>query len=80
MAADRSEVLLIGPARPVIAKGLAGFNLHESRLRRRTSDALLASIADVGAMAVTAPVQPINDALFSRSAQARNRFELRGRL
>ena len=29
MAADKSEVLLIGPVRPVIAKGLAGFNLHE---------------------------------------------------
>jgi hypothetical protein len=29
MAAGRSEVLLVGPTRPVIASGLAGFNLHK---------------------------------------------------
>jgi lactate dehydrogenase-like 2-hydroxyacid dehydrogenase len=65
MAVDRSEVLLVGPARPVIAKGLAGFNLH-NLAAAADQDALLASIADVGAMAVSAPVQPVNDALFSR--------------
>jgi lactate dehydrogenase-like 2-hydroxyacid dehydrogenase len=65
MAADRSEILLVGPERPVIAKGLAGFNLHDLSAAP-DRDAFLSSIAHVRGMAVSAPVEPVNDALFSR--------------
>jgi lactate dehydrogenase-like 2-hydroxyacid dehydrogenase len=65
MAADRSEVLLIGPARPVIARGLAGFNLHKLDAAP-DRDAFLASVADTRAVAVSSPVMPVDDALFSR--------------
>jgi lactate dehydrogenase-like 2-hydroxyacid dehydrogenase len=65
MAADRSEVLLIGPVRPVIARGLAGFNIHELGAAP-DRDAFLASVAGIRALAVTSPVMPIGDALFSR--------------
>ncbi len=65
MAAGRSEVLLVGPARPVIAKGLAGFTLHHL-VAASDRDAFLSSIAHVRGMAASAPVEPINDALFSR--------------
>ncbi len=65
MAAGRSEVLLVGPARPVIAKGLAGFTLHDLAAAS-DRDAFLSSIAHVRGMAASAPVEPINAALFSR--------------
>jgi lactate dehydrogenase-like 2-hydroxyacid dehydrogenase len=65
MAADRSEVLLIGPTRPVIARGLAGFNLHKLGAAPNR-DAFLASVAGTRALAVSSPVMPIDDALFSR--------------
>ncbi len=65
MAADRSEVLLIGPVRPVIARGLKGFNIHELGTAP-DRDAFLASVAGIRALAVTSPVMPIGDALFSR--------------
>src|SRR5208282_1471842 len=65
MAADRSEVLLIGPIRPVIASGLGGFRLHKlGAVPDR--DAFLASVADTRALAASSPVMPIDDALFSR--------------
>jgi lactate dehydrogenase-like 2-hydroxyacid dehydrogenase len=65
MAADRSEILLVGPVRPVIAKGLVGFNLHDLSAAP-DRDPFLSSIAHVRAMAVSAPVEPVNDALLSR--------------
>ena len=65
MAGNKSEVLLIGPARPVIVKGLANFTMH-SLATAANRDAFLNAIADVRAMAVTAPVEPINDALLAR--------------
>ena len=65
MAADPSEVLLIGPVRPVIAKGLAGFNLHKLGIAP-DRDALLASVAGTRALAVSSPAMPIDEALFSR--------------
>jgi lactate dehydrogenase-like 2-hydroxyacid dehydrogenase len=65
MAAGRSEVLLVGPTRPVIASGLAGFNLHKLG-PAPDRDAFLASVADARALAVSSPVMPIDDALFSR--------------
>jgi len=68
MAANKNEVVLIGPARPVIARGLAAFTLHNPAAAANR-DAFLTSIAHVRAMAVAAPVEPINDALLARLPQ-----------
>jgi lactate dehydrogenase-like 2-hydroxyacid dehydrogenase len=68
MAGAKSEVLLIGPSRPVITKGFAALTVH-SLSSAADRDALLASAAHVGAMAVAAPVEPINDALLARLPQ-----------
>ncbi len=65
MAANASEVLLVGPSRPVIAKGLAGLTVH-SLAAAANRDAFLASVAHVRAMAVSAPVEPIDNALLAR--------------
>ena len=65
MAGVKSDILLIGPLRPVFAKGFAALSLH--RLSGTADrDALLASVKDVRAIAVSAPVEPINDALLAR--------------
>ncbi len=63
MPEQRTEVLLAGPSRPVIARGLAGFTVHNLPAAGR--DALLASVGRVRAMAVTAMV-PVDEALLSR--------------
>ncbi len=64
MTADKPDVLLIGPLRPWLAKGLADFPLHQMPAANR--DAFLAAKANLRAMAVSAPVEPVNDALFDR--------------
>jgi lactate dehydrogenase-like 2-hydroxyacid dehydrogenase len=68
MAGARSDVLLIGPLRPVIAKGFAGLTVHELAAAR-DRDSPLASLGHVRAMAVSLPVRPINDALLARLPQ-----------
>jgi len=68
MGGAKSEVLLIGPSRPVIAKGFAALAVH-SLSPAADRDTLLASVAHVRAMAVAAPVEPINDALLARLPQ-----------
>jgi lactate dehydrogenase-like 2-hydroxyacid dehydrogenase len=68
MADTKAEILLIGPSRPVVAKGFAGFTVH-SLSAAADRDALLASLNPVRAMAVSAPVQPINYALLARLPQ-----------
>lgn len=65
MAAGKSEVLLIGPARPVLTKGLGGFTVH-SLPPAANRDAFFAEVAHVRAAAVSAPVERIDDALFAR--------------
>jgi lactate dehydrogenase-like 2-hydroxyacid dehydrogenase len=62
--ADKREVLLIGPLRPWLAKGLADFTMHKFPAAGR--DAFLAANAGLRAMAVSAPVAPVDDALFNR--------------
>jgi lactate dehydrogenase-like 2-hydroxyacid dehydrogenase len=62
MAADKSAVLLIGPSRPVIAKGLGDFAIH-SLTAAANREAFFATFGDVRAMAVSAPAEPIGDAL-----------------
>lgn len=65
MAPSSPEVLLVGPLRPVLAKGLADLRVH--RLAAGAdSDALLNSLAHVRAMAVSAPIQRIDQALLAR--------------
>jgi len=59
------DLLLIGPLRPVLAKGLADFTVHQ--LAAATDrQAFWKSIADVRAMAVSAPIEPVNEALYAR--------------
>ena len=65
MPQPRPEVLLIGPVRPVITKGLGDFTLH-SLPPTPNRDPFFASIAHVRAMAVSAPVEFIDEALLSR--------------
>src|ERR1700728_2880875 len=65
MAANKSDVLLMGPSKRLLMKGLAGFKVH-TLASAADLEALLASTNQIGAMAVTAPVVPIDDALLAR--------------
>ena len=56
MPPEQPDLLLIGPLRPVLAQGFANFALH------KLGDAATASIS---AMAVSAPVQSIDDAVLA---------------
>jgi lactate dehydrogenase-like 2-hydroxyacid dehydrogenase len=59
------EVLLIGPLRPVLANGFA--DLAVRKLGRATDrDSFPDSVADVRAMAVSAPARPVDEALLAR--------------
>jgi lactate dehydrogenase-like 2-hydroxyacid dehydrogenase len=62
----RAELLLIGPMRPVLARGFADFAVHESG-EASTADigAMDIGAMDIGAMAVSAPVQTVDDALLA---------------
>jgi lactate dehydrogenase-like 2-hydroxyacid dehydrogenase len=53
---ERTDLLLIGPMRPVLAEGLADFAIHKSDAAPR---------GDIRAMAVSAPVQAIDEALLA---------------
>ena len=65
MSPKPMDLLLIGPLRPVLAKGLADFTVHQ--LAAATDrQAFWKSIADVRAMAVSAPIEPVNEALYAR--------------
>jgi lactate dehydrogenase-like 2-hydroxyacid dehydrogenase len=62
--ADKPDVLLIGPLRPVLARGFADLAVRtwDDVVGREASSAAMARI---GAMAVSAPVQPVDDALLA---------------
>jgi len=62
--ADKPDVLLIGPLRPWLAKGLADFTMHKFPAADR--DAFFVANAGLRAMAVSAPVEPVNAALLDR--------------
>ena len=68
MPAQRPQVLLIGPTRPVIARGFADFTVHSIPAPAQR-DRFFASMAEIRAIAVSAPVEPVNDALFARLPQ-----------
>jgi lactate dehydrogenase-like 2-hydroxyacid dehydrogenase len=61
---EQPEVLLIGPLRPVLAQGFADFAVHKigDAADRNASPA---TAAHVRAMAVSAPVQSVDDALLA---------------
>ena len=64
MPTEQPGVVLIGPLRPVLAKGFADLAVHElgDAADRAASSA---ASAHIRAMAVSAPVQPVDDALFA---------------
>jgi lactate dehydrogenase-like 2-hydroxyacid dehydrogenase len=59
------ELLLIGPLRPVLAKGLADFTVHKLAAASKR-ETFWKSIAPVRAMAVSAPVEPVDEAVYTR--------------
>jgi lactate dehydrogenase-like 2-hydroxyacid dehydrogenase len=61
---ERPEILLIGPLRPVLARGFADLAVHKSN-GAADRNAPSAATTHIRAMAVSAPVQPIDDALFA---------------
>jgi lactate dehydrogenase-like 2-hydroxyacid dehydrogenase len=64
LADSRNEILLIGPLRPVLEKGLADFTIH--KLPAATNrEHFWPSVQRVGAMAVSAPVEPVNETLLA---------------
>jgi lactate dehydrogenase-like 2-hydroxyacid dehydrogenase len=67
MAGDKADILLIGPTRPLIVEGLAaGGNVHKLTDAKDRA-AFLAELAPrLRAIAVSAPVEPINEALMTR--------------
>jgi lactate dehydrogenase-like 2-hydroxyacid dehydrogenase len=58
----------MGPLRPVLAKGFADFTVHDLT-KAADREAFFSSNAHVHAMAVSAPVEPVGDALFARLPQ-----------
>jgi lactate dehydrogenase-like 2-hydroxyacid dehydrogenase len=65
LSSKASQLLLIGPLRPVLAEGLADFTIHKLGTAS-DRDAFWKSIAPVRAMAVSAPVEPVDEALYAR--------------
>ena len=64
MPTEQPKVLLIGPLRPVLAKGFADLAVQEFGDAADQAASSAAS-AHIRAMAVSAPVQPVDDALFA---------------
>src|SRR6202048_908376 len=65
MANEKRDVLLIGPSKPAVERGLAGFTVH-SLAAAKNREAFFESIGHVRAMAVAVPVERINDPLLAR--------------
>ncbi len=64
MAEHRNEIVLIGPLRPVLEKGLADFTIHKLAAAER--EQFWRSAQDAGAMAVSAPIEPVNESIYAR--------------
>lgn len=58
------NILLMGPLRPVLAEGLAGFTIH--RLPQDNAAHFFAGLPPVEALVVSAPVAAADDALFAQ--------------
>ena len=63
MSAQQPDVLLIGPLRPVLAQGFADFAVH--KVGDATDQNAFPALAHVRAMAVSAPIQSIDDTLLA---------------
>lgn len=61
---DKPALLLIGPLRPVFVDGFAGFTIHKAP--KDDHDRFFTGLPPVGALVVSAPVAPVDDALFAR--------------
>ena len=65
MSATSLELVLIGPLRPVLAKGLADFTVHKFPAASER-EAFWRSTPPLRAMAVSAPAEPVDEALYAR--------------
>ena len=65
MANDKREVLLVGPLKPAVERGFAGFTVH-NLAAAKNRDEFFGSIGHVRAIAVSLPVERINEALMDR--------------
>jgi lactate dehydrogenase-like 2-hydroxyacid dehydrogenase len=70
LPAKQPDVLLIGPLRPILAQGLADFTVHKLG-GADDENAVPAAVAHVPAMAVSAPVRPINKELLAALPELR---------
>ena len=76
----KKEVLLIGPLKPVVVKGLeAACTVHKAA-EAKDRDAFIAAHADVRAIACSATTEEIPRRLHGAVSQAPDRLELRRRL
>jgi lactate dehydrogenase-like 2-hydroxyacid dehydrogenase len=65
MANDKREVLLVGPSKPAVARGFTGFTVH-NLAAAKDREAFFGSISHVRAIAVSLPMERINEAMFDR--------------
>jgi lactate dehydrogenase-like 2-hydroxyacid dehydrogenase len=65
MANEKREVLLVGPPKPVVERGFAGFTVH-NLAAAKNREAFFGSIGHVRAIAVSLPMERISEALFDR--------------
>lgn len=65
MTNDKREVLLVGPSKPAVARGFAGFTVH-NLAAAKNREAFFGSIGHVRAIAVSLPMERINEAMFDR--------------
>jgi lactate dehydrogenase-like 2-hydroxyacid dehydrogenase len=65
MTANKSEVVLIGPAKPVVARGLAPLTVHRFAAAP-DQDAFVAAHADIGAIACSATTETVPASLMAR--------------
>src|ERR1051326_6937066 len=65
MANDKGEVLLVGPSKPAVARGFTGFTVH-NLAAAKDREAFFGSIGHVRAIAVSLPMERINEAMFDR--------------
>ena len=81
MAAEKTDVLLIGPAKPVIVKGLAGpFNLIKFSEAKDRETFFAETAPRVRGIAVAGTDERVNGRLHAALSAARDRRVLRRRL
>jgi lactate dehydrogenase-like 2-hydroxyacid dehydrogenase len=67
MAGEKADILLLGPPRPLMVEGLAAAMTVHRLAEVNDREAFLSELAPrVRGMAISAPVEPINEALMSR--------------